>query len=247
LPGRRQRDLPAPTAVTGHVRLEAVRHRRSVLDHLVHVVADRGFVVAAVRRFLTGDGAGGLDRVQQLRCRPRWCLGRAGHGLENRRRGIWQAGPVHRGRRLLRLDLLGAGRRLLRRARGPARGRRDGCGWLARRTVPLKLLLSRLTAVVGCMAVLACEPGDPGTEGARDALVAQQPPERLRVQVLETLRHDRNAFTQGLEIARGTLYEGTGLEGQSYVRAIDLTTGKERRRILLPSSMFGEGITITDT
>lgn len=50
-----------------------------------------------------------------------------------------------------------------------------------------------------------------------------------------------------MEIARGTLYEGTGLEGQSYVRAIDLTTGKERRRILLPSSMFGEGITITDT
>lgn len=102
-------------------------------------------------------------------------------------------------------------------------------------------------AVLGCMTVLACEPGDPRADGGRDPLVAQQPPERLRVQVLETLRHDRNAFTQGLEIARGTLYEGTGLEGQSYVRAIDLTTGKERRRILLPSSMFGEGITITDT
>lgn len=113
--------------------------------------------------------------------------------------------------------------------------------------MPLKLLLSRLTAVVGCMAVLACEPGDPGTEGARDALVAQQPPERLRVQVLETLRHDRNAFTQGFEIARGTLYEGTGRVGQSYVRAIDLTTGKELRRIMLPSPMFGEGITVTDT
>lgn len=100
------------------------------------------------------------------------------------------------------------------------------------------------------MLLLACEAAQPGTDGGRqgrDDLVAPQPPERLRVQVLETLPHDRNAFTQGFEIARGTLYESTGRVGRSFVRAIDMTSGKELRRMMLPAPLFGEGITVTET
>ncbi|MER8225302.1 glutaminyl-peptide cyclotransferase [Streptomyces sp. NPDC094143] len=41
---------------------------------------------------------------------------------------------------------------------------------------------------------------------------------RPRVKVLENLPHDPKSFTQGLEMADGTLYEGTGLSGQSSVR-----------------------------
>jgi glutaminyl-peptide cyclotransferase len=64
-----------------------------------------------------------------------------------------------------------------------------------------------------------------------------------RVKVLATLPHDPSAFTQGLEMAGDTLYESTGLIGQSSVRAG--SPGQEPSvRASLPSPLFGEGITV---
>ncbi|MFI8344010.1 glutaminyl-peptide cyclotransferase [Streptomyces sp. NPDC085639] len=67
--------------------------------------------------------------------------------------------------------------------------------------------------------------------------------EQLRVEVLETLPHDPEAFTQGLEIHAGRLYESTGMPGQSSVRAGEpgLTPAV---RAQLEDSLFGEGITV---
>lgn len=109
---------------------------------------------------------------------------------------------------------------------------------------PLLVVSVLLTGVVlaGCSAS-----GQPGSGSATDGeagIVAPQPPERLRAQVLETLPHDTNAFTQGYEIAHGVLYEGTGLVGRSWVRAIDTTTGSQLARADLPPPLFGEGITV---
>lgn len=59
------------------------------------------------------------------------------------------------------------------------------------------------------------------------------------------LPHDRSSFTQGLELTAGTLYEGTGLHGESLLRATDLPTGEVRRETRLPAELFGEGITVT--
>jgi glutaminyl-peptide cyclotransferase len=78
-----------------------------------------------------------------------------------------------------------------------------------------------------------------------------QPPEptaptTLRAHVLETIPHDPAAFTEGLEIADGILYEGTGLEGKSDLRATDPDTGRVARKNPLPREMFGEGITVVD-
>lgn len=69
-------------------------------------------------------------------------------------------------------------------------------------------------------------------------------PARLRVEVLRTVPHDPTAFTQGLELADGVLYEGTGIEGESVLRTVDPATGAERRRVDLPDEFFGEGITV---
>jgi glutaminyl-peptide cyclotransferase len=66
---------------------------------------------------------------------------------------------------------------------------------------------------------------------------------RLRVQVLSTLPHDRAAFTQGLELSGGTLYESTGLEGRSSVRA-GAPGGPPSTVVPLPSALFGEGLTV---
>jgi glutamine cyclotransferase len=67
---------------------------------------------------------------------------------------------------------------------------------------------------------------------------------QLRVEVLAELPHDPSAFTEGLEIANGVLYEGTGLSGRSELRELDPGTGAVRRTAALPAPLFGEGITV---
>ncbi|WP_048876841.1 glutaminyl-peptide cyclotransferase [Saccharomonospora saliphila] len=71
----------------------------------------------------------------------------------------------------------------------------------------------------------------------------QRAPERLGVEVVEVLPHDPDAFTQGLEIAGDTLYESTGLVGESTLRAGPV--GAEPTAVAsLEEPLFGEGITV---
>jgi glutamine cyclotransferase len=55
--------------------------------------------------------------------------------------------------------------------------------------------------------------------------------------------HDPRAFTQGIEYRDGVIYEGTGLNGQSTLRKVELATGKVLQQTAVPSEYFGEGIT----
>lgn len=63
-------------------------------------------------------------------------------------------------------------------------------------------------------------------------------------EVVNSYPHDKNAFTQGLEYFNGYLYEGTGLNGKSSLRKVDLKTGKIEKIHHLEDKYFGEGITI---
>jgi glutamine cyclotransferase len=62
--------------------------------------------------------------------------------------------------------------------------------------------------------------------------------------VVAVYPHDPNAFTQGLAIANGQLYEGTGLYGQSTIRKVDLATGRVEKQRPIDPKFFGEGIAI---
>ena len=62
--------------------------------------------------------------------------------------------------------------------------------------------------------------------------------------VVNVYPHDQNAFTQGLVIEQGVLYEGTGLWGSSTLRRVDLETGNVLQTYALPNEFFGEGITV---
>lgn len=55
--------------------------------------------------------------------------------------------------------------------------------------------------------------------------------------------HDPDAFTQGLFISKGVLYESTGLPGRSSVRKVELKTGKVLMKTDIAAQYFGEGIT----
>jgi glutaminyl-peptide cyclotransferase len=72
----------------------------------------------------------------------------------------------------------------------------------------------------------------------------QSATKQLRVQVVATLPHDTTMYTQGLEIHNGVLYEGSGLVGQSRVRATALSSAAVLQEATLPVPLFGEGITV---
>ena len=67
---------------------------------------------------------------------------------------------------------------------------------------------------------------------------------KLDYQILESYKHDPQAFTQGLEIYNSCLYEGTGLYGSSSLRKVELESGRILKKINLDEKYFGEGITI---
>jgi len=55
--------------------------------------------------------------------------------------------------------------------------------------------------------------------------------------------HDTHAYTEGLFYLDGYLYEGTGNVGQSFVRKVELQTGKVLQQVATPGpAFFGEGI-----
>ena len=64
--------------------------------------------------------------------------------------------------------------------------------------------------------------------------------------IVNTYPHDSNAFTEGLVYSGGFLYEGTGLNGHSTLRRIELQTGAVLQNVSLPPEYFGEGIAIVD-
>lgn len=80
-----------------------------------------------------------------------------------------------------------------------------------------------------------------GQAVTRDRTAA--PVERLKVEVIKTLPHDPGAFTQGLEMANGLLYESTGVTGRSTIRS-GRPGGPPSRLVELPAPLFGEGITV---
>ncbi|MBB3663477.1 glutamine cyclotransferase [Prauserella sediminis] len=106
--------------------------------------------------------------------------------------------------------------------------------------------MKRASILLAAATVLAaCAPGtaDRAEQGARTS--SGDGVEQLRVQVEQELPHDETAFTQGLEFAGETLYEGTGRNGQSTLTA-GPAGGPPERSVDLPEEFFGEGITVTD-
>jgi len=74
-----------------------------------------------------------------------------------------------------------------------------------------------------------------------DRGVPQQVPEVLRV-----FPHDPGAYTQGLVLHEGRLFESTGQYGSSTLRELDPVTGEVLRVVDLPEEYFGEGLAMAD-
>ncbi len=73
---------------------------------------------------------------------------------------------------------------------------------------------------------------------------AAQPVPIYTYKIINTYPHDVTAFTEGLLWDGEVLYESTGLNGQSMLRRVDLTSGQVLQNQALAPQYFGEGLTL---
>ncbi len=120
---------------------------------------------------------------------------------------------------------------------------------------PVVVLLLALTSSLA--AACASDDGDGGAAAATSSTVPSAsatvpadcpaedtPPERLVPQVVSRVAHDPDAFTEGLVLHDGRLYESTGREGHSTVREVDPATGRAVQERRLADRYFGEGLAV---
>lgn len=89
------------------------------------------------------------------------------------------------------------------------------------------------------LTVISCKNKDPEPDKPDP-----NAPKSMSYSIVATYPHDTSSYTQGLQIYKGELYEGTGLEGKSKLMKVDIKTGKAINDIKLDTKYFGEGITI---
>ncbi len=103
--------------------------------------------------------------------------------------------------------------------------------------------MKKLQLTVIVIAVLAVVVG-----ASIIVLLNQEPadttPVNYTYEVVNMYPHDPDAFTQGLIMENGVLYEGTGLYSSSTLRRVDLETGNVLQSHALSNDVFGEGITV---
>lgn len=67
-------------------------------------------------------------------------------------------------------------------------------------------------------------------------------PVRYGYQIVNIYPHDPDAFTQGLLVRDGDLFESTGRYGESTLRRVRLETGEVVQQVALARRYFGEGL-----
>lgn len=106
------------------------------------------------------------------------------------------------------------------------------------------MLLGKAIPYPVFLLLLACGNGGGSASNGDGTGTGLSEPPPIPYSVVNAYPHDTAAFTQGLEIYDGRLYESTGLFGRSSLRINDLATGTVRQRVDLGAEYFAEGITI---
>jgi glutaminyl-peptide cyclotransferase len=97
-------------------------------------------------------------------------------------------------------------------------------------------LIKLLSAAICCIFVISCNPKkEKEKESTHNDLIPYS--------IIKIFPHDKTAFTQGLVVEQGRLFESTGQNGASWIAEVDIATGTQDKKILLDKQYFGEGIT----
>ena len=110
------------------------------------------------------------------------------------------------------------------------------------RTGAAAVLLGSVGFIATAGAFGACGKEAPAADSTADAdttTIARTP--SWGYEVVATHPHDTSSFTEGLFFHEGRLFESTGEVGTSYIREVELTTGRAIRQRDLAPPYFGEG------
>jgi glutamine cyclotransferase len=107
------------------------------------------------------------------------------------------------------------------------------------------ILKARLVLILALsLAALQCNAGANSGPTANTTTPANAPVAKHSYEIVHIYPHDAGAFTQGLIFVDGKLYEGTGQEGRSSLREVDLQSGRVLKKVDVPEPFFAEGITL---
>ena len=102
--------------------------------------------------------------------------------------------------------------------------------------------LSLLVISISCNNNDSSPDSDPSITPSSNGIKA---PATINFTVVSEFPHDTSAYTQGLELYNGKMYESTGDYENSTLRITDHKTGKvEQKHSMGTQEIFGEGITI---
>lgn len=115
------------------------------------------------------------------------------------------------------------------------RNRKHDFGALQRSRSPRPFILACFLALV------ACKPGT-SVDADKNSGSSQASIPRSTYRVEQVIPHDEEAFTQGLLLHQGRMFESSGLYGRSNIRETEPYTGEVLRQQALPSDLFAEGL-----
>jgi len=109
--------------------------------------------------------------------------------------------------------------------------------------------MKRLFTLIALATFFSCNnnSSDPTPEETVPTGNGLAAPKQLQAILMAEYPHDTAAFTEGLLVHKGKLYESTGLLNQSFIQITDIKSGKIENKIQLKDpNIFGEGINILD-
>ena len=112
------------------------------------------------------------------------------------------------------------------------------------RMLKTRLILTLALSLASLQCNAGANSGSTTNKGAENTNANTAAPVKYGYEIVHIYPHDRAAFTQGLVFINGKLYEGTGQEGQSSLREVDLQTGNVLKKVDVPEPYFGEGIAL---
>lgn len=111
----------------------------------------------------------------------------------------------------------------------------------------IALFVFFLACLAGAAVAQSSTPSPtPAATPTPSAALAPGSIEILAPEVLAIYPHDPTAYTQGLLLHDGYLYESTGQRGQSDVRRVELATGEVLQQTAMSDRYFGEGLALVD-
>lgn len=96
--------------------------------------------------------------------------------------------------------------------------------------------MNRYVLLLSLLINFSCSPDRSKTETKSDNSI-------LKYSIRAVLPHDTQAFTEGLVIHNGKVFESTGGEN-SWIAEVNVETGIQNKKVQLDKAYFGEGITI---